>query len=221
MSGSPSKAIATLRGTSRTGRCHNAYFRQEQLKSLHDTLRTGTQSIISAIRHDTNNTDAEACIEVATALKIVKEHHESINPKEELEAEYRIAQGENALQRTEPIGVIYLENISGHTPFLAVVSPLSAALAAGNCIALKVKRLLTPPMCLADRTISSRTHYGRFRQYYAHCLFKLWTRTYSKSFRPHHPMTRLPNVWLFFKIFTKTNPRIHNMHIQRAELLQS
>jgi aldehyde dehydrogenase (NAD+) len=135
---SPDLALANLQATALTARCHNAFFRQKQLKFLHDALRDGTSKIKDAIKQDTSVSDAEATAEVALALDVVKEHHGSINVKKELELEYRISNGKDASDGRVPWGVVYVELQRNHTPFYAAIVALSAALAAGNCVALKV-----------------------------------------------------------------------------------
>jgi len=139
----PDLALANLQATALTTRCHNAFFRQKQLKSLHDTLRNNTSSIKDAIKQDTSCrvSDAEASIEVALAFDIVKEHYSFINVKKELEDEYRITNVKDASDRSEPCGVVYIEPQPNHTPFYSVIVALSAALAAGSCVALKVRLL--------------------------------------------------------------------------------
>ena len=132
-------ALADLRATALTSRCHNPYFRHEQLKSLHDTLRKEIQSIRNALRQDTACTDVEATVEIATALEIIKGHYATIHPKKEIEEEYMIVNGKDARSRTEPWGLVYIEPNLAHTPFLTVLEPLSAAVAAGSCVALKVR----------------------------------------------------------------------------------
>ncbi|KAF1971862.1 ALDH-like protein [Bimuria novae-zelandiae CBS 107.79] len=132
-------ALVDLHATAVTSRCHNPFFRREQLKSLHDTIRKEKESIRTAIRQDTSCTDAEASVEIATALRIVVEHHTSIQPKNDINEEYKTAHGQDARDRTEPWGVVFVEPNLGHTPFLSVIDPLSAAITAGNCVALKLE----------------------------------------------------------------------------------
>jgi aldehyde dehydrogenase (NAD+) len=134
----PDAALADLQATALTARCHNVFFRQKQLKSLHDALRKNVSSIEDAIKQDTRTSDAEAITEIALALDIVKEHYTSLDSKKELEQEYRITNKKNASDRREPWGVVYIEPQRNHTPLFSVVVAVSAALAAGNCIALKV-----------------------------------------------------------------------------------
>ncbi|KAF1354464.1 ALDH-like protein [Lizonia empirigonia] len=126
-------AIVALQATALTGRCDNAFFRQKQLKSLHDALRQDSNTIKDAIKSDTRVSEQEATTEVALALELVKEYYSSINQAKELEEEYRVANGKNASDQKQPRGVVYIE---------------PAALAAGNCIALKLENNLRalPPL---------------------------------------------------------------------------
>ncbi|KAI4617380.1 hypothetical protein J4E80_005583 [Alternaria sp. BMP 0032] len=138
----PEVALANLQATALTARCHNALFRLKQLKSLHDALRNNSNAIADALKQDTHVSDEEAITEVALALDVVKEHYGSIDAAKELEAEYRITNGKDASDKREPWGVAYIEPQRSHTPFFSVIAPLSAGLATGSCIALKLENNL-------------------------------------------------------------------------------
>jgi acyl-CoA reductase-like NAD-dependent aldehyde dehydrogenase len=131
-------ALTALQATALTARCHNAFFRQKQLKSLHDALRLESDALKDALKADTYISEQEAMTEVARVLDLVKEHHNSVNPATELEQEYRVTNGKDAHNQTRPWGVVYIEPQQSHTPLFSVIASLSAALAAGNCVALKV-----------------------------------------------------------------------------------
>ncbi|KAF9698765.1 hypothetical protein EKO04_003265 [Ascochyta lentis] len=135
-------AVATLQATALTARCHNSFFRQKQLKSLHDAVRQDSNTIKDAIKSDTRVSEQEATAEVALALDLIKEYYSSINPAKELVEEYRVTNGKDALDQANPWGVVYIEPQQTHTPFYSVIAPLSAALAAGNCVALKIENNL-------------------------------------------------------------------------------
>jgi aldehyde dehydrogenase (NAD+) len=137
--------IAQLEATALTARCHNSFFRQKQLKSLHDALRQDSNTIKDAIKSDTRVSEQEATAEVALSLDLVKEHYASINPAKELEEEYRLSKGKDARDQTQPWGVVYIEPQQNHTPFFSIITTLSAALAAGNCVILKVSPDKTQP----------------------------------------------------------------------------
>ncbi|KAF2025609.1 ALDH-like protein [Setomelanomma holmii] len=147
-------ALANLQATALTARCHNAFFRQKQLKTLHDTLRNNSLAIKDAIKQDTRVSDVEATAEVALALSNVKEHYTAIDVKKKLDEEYRITNGKDASDRREPYGVAYIEPQRSHTPFFSVIVALSATLAAGNCVALKLENSLRALPSLLRKLLS-------------------------------------------------------------------
>jgi aldehyde dehydrogenase (NAD+) len=149
----PDVAVANLQATALTARCHNVFFRQKQLKSLHDSLRNNSSSIKDAIKRDSRVSDAEATTEVALALDVVKAHYDSIDTKEELKREYRISSGANASDGRDPWGVIYIEPQQNHTPLYSAVVALSAALVTGNCVALKVCAQFRRAWCVIANAI--------------------------------------------------------------------
>lgn len=132
-------SFAALQATALTVRCHNSFFRQKQLKSLHDILRQNTDTLKDALKFDTHVTNTEAVTEVVLALDLVKEHYSSINPARELEEEYQIANGKDASNQMDSWGVVYIEPQQNHTPLFSAIAALSAALVGGNCVALKVR----------------------------------------------------------------------------------
>ncbi|KAF2021436.1 ALDH-like protein [Aaosphaeria arxii CBS 175.79] len=134
--------VAQLQATARTDQCRNVFFKQSELKALHDALRSNASQIKEAIQKDTSVSSSEARTEVAVALSIVKDHYQSLDPKKELEYEYRTSKGIDTLDRREPWGLVYIEPDLRHTPFLSVIAPLSAAIAAGNCVLLKLESSL-------------------------------------------------------------------------------
>ncbi|OAG05558.1 ALDH-like protein, partial [Paraphaeosphaeria sporulosa] len=131
--------LANLNATALTGRSSNPFFRREQLKFLHDTLRGEINAIRDALRQDQHVTDAEATMEIAITLRHLKTHYAGIDQKAELESEYRPTKAKDAADRREPWGVVYIEPNLGHTPFFSVIEPLGTAIAAGSCIALKLE----------------------------------------------------------------------------------
>jgi acyl-CoA reductase-like NAD-dependent aldehyde dehydrogenase len=131
--------LANLQATALTARCHNPFFRQKQLKALHDTLRQNVAEIKNAIASDSCISEQEATTEVAMALNLVKEYYDSINTSREIEEEYLVGQGKDDMNRRAPWGVAYIEPHKIHTPFFSAITALCAALTSGNCVALKVR----------------------------------------------------------------------------------
>ncbi|KAF2003490.1 ALDH-like protein [Amniculicola lignicola CBS 123094] len=132
-----SSDLARLQATASTAQCQNSFFRLENLKAVHDILRTNVTTLKEAIIKDTKVSDAEAVVEIAQTLSIIKQHYRSIKVTEGIEEEYKVANGKDAPSRRVPWGVVFIEPQWRHTPFLSVVSTVSAALVAGNCVALK------------------------------------------------------------------------------------
>jgi acyl-CoA reductase-like NAD-dependent aldehyde dehydrogenase len=132
-----SQPFPRLRAAVVDGRLSNVFVRQEQLKRLHSSLVKSANSIQEAILKDSGNTKAEAAVEYSLALTNLKKQIGSLNPEKELVDEYRIANGKDAADRREAIGIAYIEPIN-HTFFYSVVVPLSVAIAAGNCVIVQV-----------------------------------------------------------------------------------
>lgn len=128
-----------VRAAALDGRLSNPWWRQSQLQNLHDGLVRESTALISATVQDSKViTHAEAKIEYYLAVKTVKHHYSALRPDEELQEEYKILKG-NLPTRREPFGIAYICPIS-HTYLYSVVSAVSAALAAGNCVVLNVGR---------------------------------------------------------------------------------
>jgi len=127
-----------LRAAATDGRLSNVFIRREQLKRLHNSLVTSADAIREAIVQDSGNTQAEAAVEYSLALASIKKQVAALDPEKELEDEYRIANGKDALDRRETIGIVYIEPTS-HTLFFSIIVPLSVAIAAGNCVVVQVR----------------------------------------------------------------------------------
>jgi acyl-CoA reductase-like NAD-dependent aldehyde dehydrogenase len=136
-----------IRAAAIDGRLTNVFARREQLTRLHSALAKTVDTIQKAIVKDSGNTLAEAAVEYSLALATLKKQVESLNPEKELEDEYRTANGKDAADRREAVGVVYIEPTS-HTFFFSVIAPLSISIAAGNCVVVQV--------CLDARSIMKK-----------------------------------------------------------------
>ncbi|GAB7351468.1 hypothetical protein MBLNU459_g2127t1 [Dothideomycetes sp. NU459] len=134
--------FAPLRAAAIDGRTRTVFYRQTQLEKLHQQLVENSSAIQEAIVNDSGITKAEARTEYALALADVKERYAELDPKKELAAEYSIANGKDAADLRIGAGVVYIQANSVHSVFYSVISPLSAAIAAGNCIVLQVENSL-------------------------------------------------------------------------------
>lgn len=130
---SSTKPFPRIRAAAIDGRLSNIHHRRNQLERLHDSLARHAQAIRNAIVRDSGNTQTEAAIEYHLALSSLKEQYSSLDPASALENEHRIARGVDAPDRREQAGIVYIVPTL-HTLFFSVISPLGAAIAAGNCV---------------------------------------------------------------------------------------
>lgn len=135
------KPYSRIRSAAIDGRLQNPFFRKTQLKNLHDALVSNHQAIQDAIAHDTGYSSAEVKVEFYAAIKCIKDTYESIDPQKFFKEEYRVANGKDAADNTEPVGAVVIEPNS-HTLFFSILSPLSSAIAAGNCVLLQLENTL-------------------------------------------------------------------------------
>lgn len=133
----PAQPFSKLQDTATDGRLANVFFRREQLYRLRETLLRHKDAILEGIVKDSGNTPAEAFAELYATLSAIKTYHDELKPEGVLEAEYRIAKGQDAADSREGVGVVLLSPQS-HTFVYSVFAPLCAAIAAGNCVAVVV-----------------------------------------------------------------------------------
>jgi acyl-CoA reductase-like NAD-dependent aldehyde dehydrogenase len=119
------------------GRTQNTRYRQTQFQKLQAVLVAHIAEIQDAIYSESGHTRAEVRAEVVLALQELRTHFSSLSLEKDLEAEYRISHGKDNLTSARGAGIIYIVP-STHTLFFSVISALSAALAAGNCVVLEV-----------------------------------------------------------------------------------
>lgn len=119
------------------GRMHNTFTRQTQLEALQQTLLDKSDAIQDAILADTSYVASEAAVEYLLTLNTLKEYHKSLNVDRALQDEYAIARGEDAANRRDPMGIVYIVPTS-YTVFYSILVAVAGALTAGNCIVIEV-----------------------------------------------------------------------------------
>lgn len=132
------RPFAQLQAAAIDGRTRTVFYRQTQLEKLHKSLVSNASEIVDAIVADAGLSRTEAQIEYSLALTAVRERFAELEPKKELENEYAIARGEDAGSLRLGYGTVYIKASADHTPFYSAIAPLSAAIAAGNCVVLQV-----------------------------------------------------------------------------------
>lgn len=138
--------FAALKAAAIDGRTRNVFYRQTQLSKLHHRLVQESPAITSAIVTDTGCSGTEAQVEYSLALTELRRHFAELVPKEELEEEYAIANGKDCGGRRLGYGLVLINAQWRHSPFFSVIAPLSAAIAAGNCVGLLVIGHLGPDL---------------------------------------------------------------------------
>jgi len=94
-------------------------------------------AIQEAIIADSGCSAAEAKIEYSLALDTLRQRFEELDIKKEHEEEYAIAKKANASSLRVGAGIVIIQP-APYTLFYSVITPLSAAVAAGNCVILQV-----------------------------------------------------------------------------------
>jgi acyl-CoA reductase-like NAD-dependent aldehyde dehydrogenase len=132
-----SDLITRVQAANIDGRARSPRFIQEQLRCLHDILVKNFRDIHQAISIDTGNSSAEVGIEYYLSLASLKAQYRSINPSQILDEEYSLAKGKDAPARRIAVGIVYIVP-SAYSLFYSVITSLSAAIAAGNCVIIEV-----------------------------------------------------------------------------------
>jgi acyl-CoA reductase-like NAD-dependent aldehyde dehydrogenase len=127
----------SVRAAAIDGRMRSVFYRQQQIERLCRTLLENAENIRKAIISDYGHTESEATVEFSLTLSAIRNTYAALQPKKAHEDEYAVANGKDAPENREPAGIVYIEPTT-HTLFYSTVVPLSAALAAGNCVIVLV-----------------------------------------------------------------------------------
>ncbi|KAI1849467.1 hypothetical protein JX265_012716 [Neoarthrinium moseri] len=130
-------AIERLQMAVVDGRTDNIRYRQNQLQSLHAALRNDAGTIASALAADSQASSAEVEAEYYLAMNSVQHFYDSLVFKDEHEKEYQVTHGKDNATRRLGVGLVVIRPTS-HTRFYSIVTPLAAAISAGNCVVLEL-----------------------------------------------------------------------------------
>lgn len=185
-------SFAELRAAAIDGRTHNVYYRQHQLEALHQAILDNASKIKEAVAADYDHSPAEIAVELYLALASLKREYDSLQPSQMHSNEYLLADGENAPANRAPVGIVYIEPCA-HTLLFSIIAPLSAAIAAGNCVIVLVRitchrtivKKTCLPLCAACEQLA-RPH-QRFASDFATCATSrhIRDRLFAYS-RPSH-----------------------------------
>lgn len=137
-------AIERLQMAVIDGRTENVRYRQNQLQSLHTSLSNEAGNICSALAKDSQASPAEVETEYYLAMDTVRHWYDSLDFAEEHKREYAVTEGKDNSTRRLGVGLVIVRPTS-HTRLYSVISPLAAAISAGNCVVLEVSQITEIP----------------------------------------------------------------------------
>ncbi|KAJ0116118.1 ldehyde dehydrogenase [Diaporthe amygdali] len=139
---SDTAAIDRLQASVVDGRTENGRYRQDQLQRLHRTLREEASQIIAALVADSKFSSSEVDAEYYLGMEAVRHFYDSLDFEKDLKEEYSVTRGEDNLGRRIGAGLVVIRPTT-HTRFYSIVTPLAAAIAAGNCVILELSETLS------------------------------------------------------------------------------
>lgn len=139
---SPEPTIQRLRAAITDGRTANIRYRQKELQNLHNVLTENADALATAISQDTGATSAEVEAELFLTMDSLGHFYDSLDFEKEIKEEYLVTNGKDNLGRRIGVGLVAIRP-TVHTRLFSVLSPICAAIAAGNCMLLEVS---TPPL---------------------------------------------------------------------------
>lgn len=119
------------------GRAENIRYRQEQLRQLHSNIVTNRSQLHRSLLKDAGYTKAESDVELAVAMNAIRHHYDSLDFDVSIKQEYSVARGHDYAHRMVGVGIVYIKPADSSSLY-AIIAPLSAAIAAGNAVILKV-----------------------------------------------------------------------------------
>jgi hypothetical protein len=130
-------SVARILAARNDGRAEGIRYRQDQLQQLHGKVLSLQREIREALVKDSGFTAAECDTEFLLALEALREDYNSLDLKESLEDEYRVANDKSSPQHSVASGVVLIRP-SRIFLFYSVITTVSAALGAGNGVILEL-----------------------------------------------------------------------------------
>ncbi|KAF5642466.1 uncharacterized protein FTJAE_3623 [Fusarium tjaetaba] len=113
------------------GRLENVLQRQKELALLHTNIKSSSTNLIKAICDDLQTSKASAADEVQLALDSIKHLYDDLDFPSTLAKEKQIKKGGNSSSNLFALGPVLIDP-APYSPFLSVIAPLAAAIAAGS-----------------------------------------------------------------------------------------
>jgi acyl-CoA reductase-like NAD-dependent aldehyde dehydrogenase len=128
--------LDTLRAAVTDGRTENVRWRQNEFQRLHAALREMVDTICEAISKDASPSMADAQKEFYLTMDAIRHSYETLDFDRLLKEEYSVKDGKDNLERRVGLGLLVIRP-TRHTRFYSILTPLAAAIAAGNCVLLE------------------------------------------------------------------------------------
>jgi acyl-CoA reductase-like NAD-dependent aldehyde dehydrogenase len=100
-------------------------------------LRTTADRICDAIAQDLGFTQEEVNFEFLRATTSVRDLYNQLDIQSALDQEYSVANNKDNIARRVPVGIVLIRPCQ-HSRLFSIISPVVAALAAGNCVIIEV-----------------------------------------------------------------------------------
>ena len=104
-------------------------------------LTESADALAAAISQDAGSTSVEVEVELFLTMDALQHFYYSLDFDKEIKEEYLVVNGKDNVERRTGVGLVVILPTS-HTRLFSVLSPISAAIAAGNCILLEVSSSL-------------------------------------------------------------------------------
>jgi acyl-CoA reductase-like NAD-dependent aldehyde dehydrogenase len=131
-------ALETLRASVVEGRAENVRYRQNELYSLHCVLRENVDQLCEAIAKDYAGSSMKAETEFFLTMNAVRTSYENLDFDKSITEEYSVKFKKDNSERRAALGLVAIRP-TRHTRFYSVITPLVAALEAGNCVIVEVR----------------------------------------------------------------------------------
>jgi acyl-CoA reductase-like NAD-dependent aldehyde dehydrogenase len=141
------------------GRAQTPRFKQQQLLKLQEALVSARTSLVNAICADTGYKVAEADAQCYITLSALKDFYCSLDVKKMLEEEFLVANSKDNTTRRTAFGCAYIIPTQ-YSLLYSVIVPVSAAIAAGNCVLLEVCPTQSSTLQITNKSPASTDHFA-------------------------------------------------------------
>ncbi|KEF55912.1 uncharacterized protein A1O9_07492 [Exophiala aquamarina CBS 119918] len=136
------------------GQARSQRFIQRQLNTLHEIFVKDGPDIRTAMKTDSSQTNSEIEIQYTLALESIVNSFSESDFDQALAAEYRLAKSENTPDNRCAYGIVYIEPASYNLVY-SCVTAVTTAIAAGNCVVLKLPKTLSTTSEVLRKTLSN------------------------------------------------------------------